>query len=178
MLHALWWWLCCPAAAIESTSATAACVLGLVAYLTDCRIECHSAVSASMDMSGQLLSVGEVALKSRGVRAAGVRLLLVPESNRDEGAADGARLVPVSDILEVIEHMCIKHSGGDAVRAFPWQGHDIGGLECGLVGPGSSTPSTWVIPRSRSVSCVHACLRAADGVSVYLCGVCPLFGRA
>jgi predicted ATP-dependent protease len=87
-----------------------ACVLALVACVTGCRVR-PMAVTAAMQLNGTVLEVGGVTLKSHGVKAAGVRALMVPECNRGEGASDGATLIGVQDAVQVIRHMCIKHPG-------------------------------------------------------------------
>lgn len=87
-------------------------MVALVAYLTGCKVRWDHGATASMNLDGELVGVGAVDVKAKGMEAAGVtRLVVAMEDKHEYQEGKTLSLLPVASAFDAIAKMCIPHPG-------------------------------------------------------------------
>lgn len=102
---------------VEGDSASIAVATAIISALQKVPIKQDFAMTGSLSVRGDVLPVGGVSSKVEAAIEAGVRNIIVPESNLkdiiiDKSKLDGARILPVRNIVEVLE------------KAIDWKGKE------------------------------------------------------
>ena len=94
---------------VEGDSASIAVATAIISALKDVPIKQDTAMTGSLSVRGEVLPVGGVTQKVEAAIEAGLKQVIVPESNLNDivlskNKEDKIKIIPVSNITEVLKH--------------------------------------------------------------------------
>jgi Lon-like ATP-dependent protease len=102
---------------VEGDSASIAIATAIISALKEVPIKQEFAMTGSLSVRGEVLPIGGVSSKIEAAIEAGIKNVIVPESNMqdiviDKDKLNGTKIIPVETIAEVLE------------KALDWKGHE------------------------------------------------------
>jgi Lon-like ATP-dependent protease len=97
---------------VEGDSASISIATAVISALEGIPIDQSVAMTGSLSVRGDVLPIGGVTYKIEAAAQAGIKKVIIPKSNEDdvlieEAYKDKIQIVPVTSIIEVIEHSLI-----------------------------------------------------------------------
>ncbi|MDP2216456.1 MAG: ATP-dependent protease LonB [Methanolobus sp.] len=97
---------------VEGDSASISIATAVISALEGIPIDQSVAMTGSLSVRGDVLPIGGVTYKIEAAAQAGIKKVIIPKSNEDdvlieEAYKDKIEIVPVTNIIEVIEHSLI-----------------------------------------------------------------------
>jgi len=97
---------------VEGDSASISIATAVISALEGIPIDQSVAMTGSLSVRGDVLPIGGVTYKIEAAAQAGIKKVIIPKSNEDdvlieEAYKDRIQIVPVTSIIEVIEHSLI-----------------------------------------------------------------------
>ncbi len=119
---------------VEGDSASVSIATAVISALSQIPIDQSVAMTGSLSVRGEVLPIGGVTYKIEAAALAGIQTVLIPKSNIgdvliEEIYKDKVRIVPVSNISEVLEYALVgkmKASFLDKIRNFSMDKMGIG----------------------------------------------------
>lgn len=98
---------------VEGDSASVSVATAVLSALEDIKIKQNVAMTGSLSVRGQVLPVGKVTQKAEAAAEAGVKKVLVPESNTEdlslsEEYEKKIEVVPVKNLYDVLNHALVE----------------------------------------------------------------------
>ncbi|WP_237705938.1 ATP-dependent protease LonB [Methanocella conradii] len=111
---------------VEGDSASVSIATAVISALSQIPVDQSVAMTGSLSVRGEVLPIGGVTYKIEAAALAGIQTVLIPKSNMgdvliEEYYKDKVRIVPVSNISEVLEYALVgkmKESFLDKIRNF------------------------------------------------------------
>lgn len=119
---------------VEGDSASVSIATAVISALSQIPVDQTVAMTGSLSVRGEVLPIGGVTYKIEAAALAGIKTVLIPKSNMgdvliEEIYKDQVRIVPVSNISEVLEYALVgkmKESFLDKIRNFSMDKMGIG----------------------------------------------------
>lgn len=97
---------------VEGDSASISIATAVISALEDIPIDQSVAMTGSLSVRGDVLPIGGATYKIEAAARAGIKKVIIPKSNEDdvlieEAYKDKIEIVPVTNIIEVIEHSLV-----------------------------------------------------------------------
>lgn len=97
---------------VEGDSASISIATAVISALENIPIDQSVAMTGSLSVRGDVLPIGGVTYKIEAAARAGIKKVIIPKSNEDdvlieEAYKDKIEIVPVTNIVEVIEHSLV-----------------------------------------------------------------------
>jgi Lon-like ATP-dependent protease len=97
---------------VEGDSASISIATAVISALENIPIDQAVAMTGSLSVRGDVLPIGGATYKIEAAARAGIKKVIIPKSNEDdvlieEAYKDIIEIVPVTNIIEVIEHSLV-----------------------------------------------------------------------
>ncbi|MDY0388234.1 MAG: ATP-dependent protease LonB [Methanolobus sp.] len=107
---------------VEGDSASISIATAVISALENIPIDQTVAMTGSLSVRGDVLPIGGVTYKIEAAARAGIKKVIIPKSNEadvllEEAYKDKIEIVPVTNIIEVIEHSLIDGPDKDKIVA-------------------------------------------------------------
>ncbi|WP_406670052.1 ATP-dependent protease LonB [Methanolobus sp. ZRKC4] len=105
---------------VEGDSASISIATAVISALEGIPIDQSVAMTGSLSVRGDVLPIGGVTYKIEAAAQAGIKKVIIPKSNEDDVLIEDAykdkiKIVPVTNIIEVIEHSLVDGPDKDKI---------------------------------------------------------------